>query len=402
MRVLIITQYFWPETFLINNVAIGLKERGHEVIVLTGKPNYPTGTIFKGYNYFKKSCEVWNGITINRVPLIARGKGKGVRLFLNYISFAISASVKILFIKKNFDVAFVFAPSPITVGVPAFFLQKIYNKPFHIWVQDLWPASIMAASQVKNKYVINIFEILTRQIYNSSSTVLVQSNAFIPYITNQGIKATKILYLPNFAEPFIRSMSTKKLEEFNIPKGFNLLFAGNIGNAQSFDTLISAAKILKKRNKKINWIILGEGRVKKEVQKKVNDLDLNDCFYFLGKFPVSDMPSFYDCADALLLSLKKSDIFSLTIPSKLQGYMSFGKLIIASLDGECGRIIKSANAGFVSPAEDAISLAENIIRATELDFDTKNKMALNASAYYHKEFDRETFLNKLEKILLNF
>jgi len=399
VRILIISQYFWPESFRINDVVLGLKERGHQITVLTGKPNYPGGKFYSGYNFFSKRYEEWNGIKIYRVPIISRGKGGGVRLFLNYMSFVFFASYRVLSMKKSYDTVFVYEPSPVTVGIPAVILRKLYHKPFHFWVQDLWPASIKAAAGIKNRFVINLFDWITRIIYHRSSTVLVQSKAFIPYILQQGIEKRKIKYFPNSTEPFERLTYPNKLIDFNIPKGFNLLFAGNIGNAQSFETLLKAAKILKDRGKKINWIILGDGRMKEEVAKQIELLNLKDCFFLLGRFPISEMPAFYASADALLLSLKRDEIFAYTIPSKLQSYLAFGKPIIASLDGEGGHVIKEANAGFVSPAEDPLSLAENILIAENTNKQSMEAMGSNAIAYYQKEFERESLLSKLEIIL---
>lgn len=401
MRILIISQYFWPESFRINDLVLGMKERGHQITVLTGKPNYPEGKFYPGYNFFGKIYEEWNGINIHRVPVFSRGKGGGLRLFLNYMSFAFFASFRVLWLKKNYDTIFVYEPSPITVGIPAVILCKLYQKPFHFWVQDLWPASITAVSGIKFGIIINFFDWLTRIIYNCSSTVLVQSKAFIPYIIEQGIEKSKIQYFPNSTEPFERFSYPKKLTEFNIPKGFNLLFAGNIGNAQSFETLLKAAKILKDRGEKINWIILGDGRMKEEVTKQIEFLNLNDCFFLLGRFPVFEMPAFYASADALLLSLKRDEIFAYTIPSKLQSYLAFGKPIIGSLDGEGARIIEEAKAGFVSPAENPLALAENVLIAINTDKKTMKSMSVNAISYFKSEFEREKLLSKLENILFN-
>lgn len=402
MRVLIITQYFWPESFIINDIALGLKERGYHVSVLTGKPNYPRGFYFKGYNMFNRSKEQWKGLDIYRVPLITRGKGGGARLFLNYISFAITSSCKVIFMKKKYDCVFVFQTSPVTVGVPAVILSKLFKIPFFCWVQDLWPASIKEASKVKNRFVLKFFNRVTKLIYNSASQVLVQSRAFIPYIMeNQGIKKTKILYLPNTVKLFKTVVNHNKLSHFGIPKGFNIIFAGNIGNAQSFQTLLDSAKILKEKEKKINWIILGDGRMKQEVIKQVELLNLKNCFFLLGQFPFDEMSSFFSSADLLLMSLKKSDIFSLTIPSKLQSYMAFGKPIIASIDGEAAKIIKDAKAGFVSPAEDIQSLVKNILLALETDKEVLDGMGRNAQNYFKIEFSRKSVLDKIEAIFKN-
>lgn len=399
MKILVITQYFWPESFRINDIVLGLKEKGHEVSVLTGKPNYPTGFFYKEYGFFTKSYEIWNDIPIFRSPLIPRGKGNGVKLFLNYLSFAILASVKVFFIPKKFDTVLVYEPSPITVGLPAMLLKYFWRKPYHFWVQDLWPASITAAAGINNKFVLRVLNWLTKIIYHHATTVLVQSMAFKPYIINQGIQSDKIIYLPNSTESWTPQLYQNRLISFNIPRGFNLMFAGNIGSAQSFDTLLSAARITQERGLNVNWIILGDGRMKSEVEEKIKEYKLEKSFFLLGRYPVSEMPAFYTDADALLLSLKKDEIFSLTIPSKLQSYFAFGKPVIASIDGEGARIVLEAGAGFVSPAEDAIALSAQVEKAVHTSKDELHKMGENAKAYFQSEFEREALLSRLELIL---
>jgi glycosyltransferase involved in cell wall biosynthesis len=401
MKILLISQYFWPEPFRINDVILGLKERGHEIIVLTGKPNYPNGHFYQNYGFWKKNYELWNDIPIYRVPIIPRGNGSGVKLFFNYLSFAISSSIRALIISKDFDTVFVYEPSPITVGAPAVLLKLIWQKKYHFWVQDLWPASITAAAGVRNKYVLKVFNWVTKTIYSHAKSVLIQSMAFKPYIINQGVSADKIIYLPNSTETFIDVSYNGRLTEFSLPSGFNLMFAGNIGRAQSFDTLLAAAKITQKKGLKVNWIILGDGRIKSEVESKIKSYNLENSFFLLGRYPVSEMPAFYANADALLLSLKKDDIFSLTIPSKLQSYFAFGKPVIASIDGEGARIVLEAGAGFVSASEDAVALAiqvENAINSTKQDLD---EMGLNAKRYFKMEFEREALLDRLENILID-
>ena len=161
MRILIVTQYFWPENFKINDIALGLKGKGHEVEIITGKPNYPSGHFNAGYTFWNKRYELWNGIRINRSAVIPRGKGKGMQLLLNYISFAVFGSFRILFIHNKFDKIIVFEPSPITVGIPAIIAKYKFKAPIYFWVQDLWPASISAASTINNKYIINFFNWIT-------------------------------------------------------------------------------------------------------------------------------------------------------------------------------------------------------------------------------------------------
>jgi glycosyltransferase involved in cell wall biosynthesis len=399
MKILIVTQYFWPENFRINDLCLGLKERGHDLTILTGKPNYPKGVFYQGYTTFNKSFENWNGIAIYRAPLVPRGKGGGKRLFLNYISFAFFCSLKVLLIKGNFDKIFVYEPSPITIGIPAIIAKMKFKAPIYFWVQDLWPASISAAGGLNNKYIIGLMNAITRLIYYHSKKILVQSRGFMPYILNQNVSIDKLVYYPNSTENYYQVLPAENRYINMLPKGLSIMFAGNIGESQSFDTLIDAAYFLKENSIKLNWIILGDGRMKESVKKRITELKLEDTFYLLGSFPSTEMPKFFGCTDALIVSLKKDPIFALTIPSKVQSYMACGKPIIASLDGEGANVILKAKAGFVSPAEDYLALAENIIQFKNLTVNEKKVLGQNSRSFFEKEFERELLLNNLESIL---
>jgi colanic acid biosynthesis glycosyl transferase WcaI len=398
MRILVLTQYFWPENFKINDIALALKQRGHEVTVLTGKPNYPKGKFLVGYTFFNKNFEYWNDIKVLRSPIIPRGKGKGLQLFFNYISFAIFASIRLLFVRDKFDKIFVFEPSPITIGIPGIFAKYIFNAPMYFWVQDLWPESISAAGGVKNKVILSTLNWLTIYIYKHSEKVLVQSKAFIPYILNQKVEQFKLIYYPNSTENYYTELDPDEHILKTLPSGFKLMFAGNIGESQSFDTLLDAALILKNQDMRIQWLILGDGRLKGHVQKKIIDFKLCDCFHLLGSFPNVEMPKYFSCADALLVSLKKDLIFTYTIPSKIQSYLACGKPILASLDGEGSRIIEEAKAGFTSPSEDPIALAEIIKKFLNLSIDDRRVLGENAKNYFNNEFERELLVDKLEDI----
>lgn len=399
MRILILTQYFWPESFRINDLALALKERGHEVTVLTGKPNYPKGTFLEGYSFFNKRSEYWNDIKVYRAPIIPRGKGKGIKLFVNYISFAIFASIRLLFIRNRFDKIFIYEPSPITIGIPGVVAKYKFKAPMYFWVQDLWPESISAAGGVKNKSVLFILNGLTKCIYKHSKKVLVQSKAFIPYIINQDIEQSKLVYYPNSTESFYKELSPDIDLLATLPEGKKIMFAGNIGESQSFDTLLNAALLLKIENVKVQWIILGEGRMKEVVNQRIKELNLQDTFHLLGAYPSTLMPKYFSCADALLVSLKKDPIFSYTIPSKIQSYLACGKPILTSLDGEGSRIIQEANAGFTSPSEDPIALASIIKKFLFLNENEQKALGKNARKYFQVEFEREMLVDRLEFIL---
>lgn len=399
MRILIITQYFWPENFRINDLALGLKERGHEIAVLTGKPNYPGGTFFKGYSFFKKRREEWNGIPIYRSPLIPRKGGKGIQLMFNYLSFAFFATLRSFGIREEFDKIFVFEPSPITVGIPAIIYSKRKRIPIYFWVQDLWPESIKAAGQIKNAFILKRINKLTQWIYSNSKTILIQSEGFRQYILNQGVSNDKIIYYPNSTEGFYKPVCPGERIRGLIPAvPFKILFAGNIGEAQDFDTILNAAAIVQQQNRDIHFIILGNGRKRPYVEEQILKLGLTPNFHLLGSFPVQDMPDFFSCADALLVTLKKDEIFALTIPSKLQSYLACAKPIIAALDGEGAKIIRESKAGFVSPSGDAGELARHILKMYDLGENARARASENAKRYFLDNFERETLINKLLEI----
>ena len=394
MRILIISQYFFPENFRINDLCLGLKDKGHEVSVLTGKPNYPNGKFYDGYTFLNKRQDTYYGINVYRSNLIPRGSASGLRLLINYISFVIFAIFRILSIRGKFDRIFVYAPSPITVGYIGAFASFYFKaKPF-LWVHDLWPESVKAAGGVNNKFILRLVNIMTKSIYYFYDNILVQSPYFKNYLVNQGVKSEKITYYPYYAESFYKVVNTNEKIDSLFPKGLNIIFAGNIGVAQSFDTIVEAVKIALNEVKNLNIIVLGDGRDKERILKKIKEEDLNN-FYFMGSFPPEDMPEYFASADALLVSLKKSKIFSSTIPGKLQSYLACGKPIIASLDGIGAKIINDASCGFSSRAENFHELAKSIIAFSKLKDIDKINLGKNGRKYYEKEFDRKKLLSKL-------
>jgi len=395
LKILVVSQYFYPENFRINDLCHGLKDLGHEVEVLTGKPNYPKGNFYKGYSWNTKKVEIINGIKVYRSNLIARGNSGGFRLFLNYISFVFFGSIKLFFIKQKFDKIFVYAPSPITVGFIGVLASFIFRaKPF-LWVHDLWPESLKDAGGIKNKIILGLVNLMTKSIYFFYETILVQSPRFKDYMIEQGVSKNKIIYYPYYAESFYKVVKPESSVKSIFPNGLNILFAGNIGVAQSFDTIISTANKIRSIKENINFIIIGEGRDKKRVIEKISKMSLENNFKFLGSFPPEKMSDYFACADALLVSLKKSKIFKLTIPGKLQSYLACGKPIIGSIDGIGSDIIINSKSGYATASENSEMLAKSIIRFSNLTKKEKLDMGKNARKYFIKEFERNKLLLKL-------
>ncbi|MDQ1331100.1 MAG: hypothetical protein QG578_1366 [Thermodesulfobacteriota bacterium] len=398
MNILIVTQYFWPENFRINDLATGLHERGHNISVLTGIPNYPEGRFFEGYGFFGNRTENYNGISIVRAPLTPRGNGTGFKLAVNYLSFALSASICGPFLcKGDFDIIFVYEPSPVTVGIPAIVLKKIKSSPVIFWMQDLWPESLTAAGAVKSKIVLKLFEFLVRMIYMGCDSILAQSRAFIPNILRLAGDSKQVLYYPNSAEEFYQPVNVcaEAPERVAMPEGFRVTFAGNIGAAQDFETIITAAELIKEQ-KNIKWVIIGEGRMLPWVKDQVNKRGLNNTVYLMGRYPAEMMPRFFALSDALLVSLKNEPIFSLTIPAKIQSYLACAKPIIAALDGEGAEVVEESGAGLACPAENPDALAKTVLKMYGMPEKDRQLMGMNGRIYFEKNFERNMLLDRLE------
>lgn len=398
MNILIVSQYFWPENFRINDLSLGLKERGHIVTVLTGIPNYPDGRFFSGYSIFKKRGEDYQGIKVVRVPLVPRGSGGTIPLALNYLSFSFFASLLgPFYCRGNFDVIFVYEPSPVTVGLPALMLKKIKYAPVLFWVQDLWPESLSATGFVRSNKILRMVEGLVRFIYRGCDRILVQSKAFSRSIENLGVNTERIMYYPNSAEEFYQpiQLDANALELNGMPSGFRVMFAGNIGVAQDFPSILAAAEYLKKYTD-IHWIILGDGSMRSWLEEQVKERCLSDTVHLLGRYPAEMMPWFFSLADVMLVTLKREPIFALTIPSKVQSYFACAKPIIAALDGEGARVIEEAGAGLTCPAEDPDSLAEAVLSMYSKSHDERRSMGELGRRYFEKNFERKMLLKRLE------
>ena len=401
MKILIVTQYFWPENFRINDIALGLKQRGHEVTVLTGIPNYPSGNYYPGYNLCSICKEDYWGVKVLRVPLVSRGQGKGLRLVLNYISFVIFACLFGPFrCSGEFDVVFVYEPSPITVGLPAVLLKKLKRAPMVLWVQDLWPESLSATGAIRSRWMLKMVEKLVGGIYQGCDLILVQSRAFIPSVEMLLTQQNRVLYFPNTAEKLYKpvALCEDATEQACLPRGFRVMFAGNIGTAQDFGVILAAA-IKLKSYLDIHWLILGEGRELPWVKEQIEIMGLRGTVHLLGQHPVESMPNYFARADAMLVTLKREPVFALTIPSKIQSYLACGKPIIASLDGEGARIVRESGAGISVPAGDSESLARAVFTLYRMTESERQFMGKRGLQYFKDNFEREMLLGRLEKWL---
>ena len=379
-------------------MVVGLKNRGHKVTVLTSLPNYPKGALFKDFKLQPKKYSDFNGVEVFRVPTILRGNNK-VKLVLNYLSFALSAStIGVYKLRKyNFDIIFVFEPSPITVGLPAIMFKKIKKVPIIFWVLDLWPDTLQAIGVVKSELIIKLIGSLVSFIYNQCDLILGQSKSFLPHIKKY-TKHDSIAYFPSWAE-----LEFSKINDENFYKKkskFNIVFTGNIGEAQDFPAILDAIELLKV-NPNVHWIFVGDGRLLPWVESEILTRELSSYVTIEGQHPIEKMQDFFAQADALLLSLKDEPIFSMTIPGKLQAYLSSGKPILAMLNGEGAKIIEESGCGLTSRAGDSAALVRSVSALIKMNAKDRKEMGLKGLKFSKDQFNRDSLIDKLELLMIN-
>lgn len=395
MRVLIVSQYFWPESFRINELVQSLKKQDIEVDVLTGQPNYPEGVVFPRYKAWSCGEEEWAETKIYRVPLFPRGSKSAIKLGLNYLSFVVSGLLFApwLLRKNKYDVIFVYAPSPILQAIPAIFLGWLKKCGVIVWVQDLWPESLSATGYVRSARILGLVEKLVRFIYRHTDLLLVQSEAFIVKVATLA-PGKRIEYYPNSVDASFATPTDVALPDIaGLDEGFPIVFAGNIGAGQAVEVIVETAALLRGYTD-IRFIVVGQGSRRDWMADAAQERGLMN-LYLPGRYPVEMMPALMKKAAALLVTLADEPIFEATIPSKVQAYMAAGKPILACLNGEGARLIEKSGAGLTCPAEDAQGLAESILKLYKMTNAERAQMGANGRRYFKEYFDQDMLTEQL-------
>lgn len=400
-RILIYTNHFYPENFKVNEIADILVEQGNYVHVITGLPNYPTGKIFEGYGFFKKNNEkIKDNLTVKRLPLIPRGGGSKFRLILNYLSYFCSVFCYTLFItfsKKKFDVIFVHHTSPFFITLPPAFYCWIRRSKSILWDLDMWPDTLVALGIIKSKMLIDLMEWVMTKVYRSYDLILLGSKSFLDKAIER-VGNEKAFYFPNWAEKIFENGIFDSPElQYNFPKDFKIMYAGNVGQAQDFKNLFKAIKILK--DKPVSWLIVGDGRKREWFEKQVLLEGLESKVIFYGNQQLKHMPYFFSKSDVMFLSLKDELIFHKTVPAKLQAYMASGKPVLAMISGEGANLIKESSGGLVADSGDFKKLSNLVIELLELDREDLKKMGANNLSYYKENFSLKARKEQLKEII---
>lgn len=389
VKILIVSQYYFPEQFQINEIAPELVRRGHEVTVVCGLPNYPKGEIFEGYeNRFEEEID---GVKVIRCKNVPRGHNP-ISLFRNYISFYKNASRVVDALPEDFDVVFSYQLSPITMVLPAIRYKERTGKPLLLYCLDLWPESAQSHVKFKKGLLYRYITRLSSSIYNACDRILVTSKPFIGYLSNKHhISKEEFGYLPQHADDSMLSLDLGKTEKDG---KIHFMYAGNFGAAQRLDVVIKASAILGKRN---DYVIdmVGDGSKRVELEALVRENHLEENVVFHGNQKRTDMPQFYKKADILLITLRGNNAVGDTMPGKLQTYMTVGKPILGAINGAAKEVIEEAQCGSCVKAGDYQGLAklmEFYIKHPK-EYDVCGK---NARYYFRKHFTLEHYMNGLE------
>jgi colanic acid biosynthesis glycosyl transferase WcaI len=399
-RVLVVTQHFWPESFRINDICNFLTEdKNCEVDVLCGIPNYPLGKFFEGYSYFKNKEEIYNNINIKRVLEIPRGNNSTLRIFVNYISFPIFSIFYIpRLLTKKYDKILLYQLSPVIMSFAGIIVGKIKKIETTMYVLDLWPENLFSVLDINNTFLRKLVTKISHWHYKKTDKLIALSEKMKMQLLNiTGKDDSQVIILPQACEKLYENDINDKSLQNRFAKGFNIVYAGNISPAQSFETILTAAEILKERETfDINWIIVGDGMSRKWLEKEVEKNGLKDIFYFEGQKPVKDIPRYTTMADALIGCLTKSELLEATIPAKVMSYIAAGKPIVLAMDGEVQDLINNTIAcGFVGETENAQILAENIKKLYDLKPVERRNMGIRARRYHFEHFERNLILTKL-------
>jgi colanic acid biosynthesis glycosyl transferase WcaI len=403
LKILINTQYFWPETFRINDVVKFLQEKGYSIDILTGEPNYPDGKLFSDYIFNKKKFNKFYDSRVYRVPIITRGAGGPFRLFLNYLSYVISAILIGSFIlrKNKYDLILTFATSPISVAIPSLFFSWIKNAKHILWVLDLWPDILKELGIVKSEFSFKVLNKIINYFYKKSDIILAQSKSFTKIIKERVLDKIKVVHFPSWSEDLGKENQQKEssyLEKRIYENKFNIVFTGNVGEAQNFDNIIEAANLLRDK-KDIQWIIVGAGRKLDHIKRRIVKKKI-DNFLILGHRPISEINFFHRIANVLLVSLMGKDYLSCTIPGKISTYMQSKKSILGFIKGDAAELIKESKAGVVVNPNSPIALANTI---EELKNNPvllrESNIGTYTEEYIKKHLNKKIILNSLLELI---
>ena len=391
-HILVVSQYFYPEQFRINDMCCEWIKRGYQVTVVTGIPNYPMGKTYEGYGLTKKRHETWNGIEIIRIPLIPRGKS-AIGMIANYLSFMVSGMIAGKTKKIKADYVFSYEVSPMTQVLTGISFAKRLHIPHYLYVQDLWPENVETVTGITSPMIIRPIDRMVGYIYKNTDEIFTTSPSFADAVCNRKVPVDrqKVHYWPQYAEEFYKPYEKSPVEEIPEDDTFKVIFTGNIGTAQGLQILPKTAELLK--NEKIRFVMVGDGRYLETFKQEVEKRGVTDMFLMIPRQPAEKIPKLLAACDAAFLSFQDDELWAKTIPAKLQSYMACGMPIIAAAKGETKRIIEEARCGVCCTIGDPEELAGRILSMTTAN---RREMGLNSRKYCEEHFDKTKLMDRME------
>lgn len=396
-HILVVSQYFYPEQFRINDICREWVERGYRVTVLTGIPNYPQGRFYPEYGLFKKRKEKYDGVDIIRIPLVPRGN-KSIMLALNYLSFVISGFFWSLFTRLKADFVYIYEVSPMTQALPGVWYSKRKKVPCYLYVMDPWPENVQIMTGISHPVVIKPLAKMVEYIYRHCSKIFISSPRFMESLKQRQVAEEQVEYWPQYAEDFYEQVDRQQVTRTEIPQDgvLNITFAGNIGQAQGLDILPKAAKALKEEGVLVRFNLIGDGRYKKALMDEVKSQQLEAYFNFIDKQPATEIPAFLSLSDVSLITLSKSEVFAMTLPAKVQSCMACGTPLLVSADGAIQEVVKDSKGGLSSNAQDVDGLVKNILAFRSYSQEELREMGQQVINYSREHFNKETLMNRMD------
>lgn len=401
-HILVVSQYFYPEEFRINDICREWVKKGYKVTVVTGIPNYPQGKFYQGFGWINKRREEYEGIQIVRLPIIPRGRN-AVMLLLNYVSFVISGFFWKIFTKIRADKVFIFEVSPMTQALVGVWYAKRRRIPCYIYVQDLWPENVEVVTGIHNKQIIHAIDRMVDYIYRNCKKILATSPSFKKRIEERRSAwkegESKVIYWPQYAEEFYQPARRVELQDMPDDGIFKVVFTGNIGYAQGLDILPKTAALLKQQKIECRFVIIGDGRYREEFEREIEQNNVKDMFLLLGRKKPAEIPYYLAWCDVAFISFADNPLFEMTIPAKLQSYMACGIPILAVAGGETKRIIEEAGCGYVCALGDFQMLTECLRKIHTISAEEKQKLRNHAETYTTQFFSKIKLLGELEQYM---
>lgn len=390
------SEYFFPEEFKINEIAVAWKQKGYTIDILTQTPTYPFGKTYDGYEnkWFYK--DTYEGMNIYRVKAVTGYRNSLFKKLLKYFVFMFLGSIISLKIGRRYDYILGFDVGALTGMVPAILLNKFYNKKVTLWVQDVWPDSVYAYGFKKTAFLSFFLDSFVRFVYKHTNSFAVSGKLFIDKVRIYTDNNQEIKYFPNWADELDKSLSPY---EFNNDIKVHFTFAGNIGKVQNLDNIIKAFSSLPYEYiQKAQLNIIGDGSYSQSLQDLVNNNNYKN-IVFWGRKPKNEMYRYFASSHFLIVSLIDEPIFSLTVPAKVQTYIAANRPILAIIKGDTAGIVQENNLGYCANPNDISDIRKTFIKSIDTDPETLQIFTKNCEYLTNTLFDKNNIINSLLKLL---